>query len=300
MPSATGLAVALSWRPGRSVRRAPGGAAPDSTWSQAAWERVRRSTARWAWAGGLCGAVLALVAFLPAAWVAETVATRTGGRLLLSDARGTLWDGSAVPVLTGGAESRSAAMLPGRAHWRLVPRGLGFELRLHQPCCLMDDVALQLRPGIGRMSLQLQPGTILVGEWPAAWLTGLGAPWNTLQLAGTLSLSSDRLGVDLAAGRWNLVGQADLDLNDLSSPLTTLDRLGSYRLHLDAAEGRAPAFTLSTLAGELLLSGSGQWTGSQWRFRGEARAAPGAEGELDNLLNFLGRRQGALSAISIG
>jgi general secretion pathway protein N len=57
---------------------------------------------------------------------------------------------------------------------------------------------------------------------------------------------------------------------------------------------------LSTLAGELLLSGSGQWTGSQWRFRGEARAAPGAEGELDNLLNFLGRRQGALSAISIG
>ena len=295
-----GCAMALNWRPGSLARRGPGGAAADSTLSQAAWQRVRRSNVRWAWAGIVCGALLALVAFLPAAWVAEAVAARTGGRLLLADARGTLWDGSAVPVLTGGDESRSAAMLPGRTGWRLVPRGLGFELRLHQPCCLMDDVVLLLRPGIGRMSLQLQPDTPLLGEWPAAWLAGLGAPWNTLQLGGTLSLSSDSLSVEAAAGRWTLVGQAELDLNDLSSPLTSLERLGSYRLHLDAAEGRPPAFTLSTLDGELLLSGSGQWTGSQWRFRGEARAAPGAEGELDNLLNFLGRRQGALSAISIG
>mgnify|MGYP000514679752 CR=1 FL=1 len=100
--------------------------------------------------------------------------------------------------------------------------------------------------------------------------------------------------------RWNLVGQADLELHNLSSALSTLDRLGSYRVHLDAADGRLPAFTLSTLDGDLQLSGSGQWTGSHLRFRGEARAAPRAEGELDNLLNFFGRRQGALSLISIG
>jgi len=80
---------------------------------------------------------------------------------------------------------------------------------------------------------------------------------------------------------------------------TTLGRLGSYRLRLDAAGG-TPAFTLSTLDGALQLDGSGQWSGSQLRFRGQARAAPGAEGELDNLLNFFGRRQGALSLISIG
>ena len=72
-------------------------------------------------------------------------------------------------------------------------------------------------------------------------------------------------------------------------------------MHLAATGAdQPPALTLSTLDGALLLSGTGQWTGSQFRFRGEARAAPGAEGELDNLLNFFGRRQGALSLISIG
>ena len=36
------------------------------------------------------------------------------------------------------------------------------------------------------------------------------------------------------------------------------------------------------------------------RFRGEARADTGAEGALNNLLNVIGRRQGAISLLSIG
>ncbi|MGE4050638.1 MAG: type II secretion system protein N, partial [Piscinibacter sp.] len=36
------------------------------------------------------------------------------------------------------------------------------------------------------------------------------------------------------------------------------------------------------------------------RFRGEARAAPGEEAPLANLLNIIGRRDGARSVISIG
>ena len=259
-----------------------------------------RPAARWAWVGVACGAVVALLAFAPATWVAAWVAERSGGRLVLADARGSVWHGSAVLVLGGGPDSRSAAQLPGRTSWRIVPRGLTLQLRLRQPCCIGDELVLLLRPGVGRLAVQLQPGAGTLGEWPAAWLAGLGAPWNTLQLGGTLRLTSGGLSLDAAGGRWSLVGQADLELHNLSSPLTTLDRLGSYRVHLDAADGRAPAFTLSTLDGDLLLSGSGQWTGSQLRFRGEAQAAPQAEGELDNLLNFFGRRQGALSLISIG
>jgi general secretion pathway protein N len=257
--------------------------------------------ARWAGAGAACGALVALVAFAPASWVAGFVAARSGGMLLLADARGSAWDGSAVLVLSGGPDSNSATMLPGRTHWRVRPHGLSLGLHVRQPCCIGDELVLLLRPGVDRLSVQLPPTTGgPLGEWPAAWLAGLGAPWNTLQLGGTLRLASTGLHLDAAAGRWSLVGQADLELHNLSSPLTTLDRLGSYRVHLDAVGGRAPAFTLSTLDGVLRLSGSGQWTGSQWRFRGEARAAPRAEGELDNLLNFFGRRQGALSLISIG
>jgi len=295
--------MALSWRlwrPGRSAARWPGSSHADSTLAQAAWERTRKAVARWGWAGLVCGGVVALLVFAPATWVASAVAARTDQRVLLADARGTVWSGSAVPVLTGGSESRSAAMLPGRTSWKIGLRALALELRVRQTCCITDELVLRLRPGLGRWSVQLVPVSAQLGEWPAAWLAGLGAPWNTLQLGGTLRLSSSGLSLDMAAGRWSMVGQADLDLNNVASPLTTLDRLGSYRMHLDGTAGRPLAATLSTLDGALLLSGTGQWTGSQFRFRGEARAAPGAERELDNLLNFLGRRQGALSLISIG
>jgi general secretion pathway protein N len=293
--------MALSWR--RSARpptRWPGSGFAESTLAQAAWERTRKAVARWGWAGLLCGAAAALLAFAPATWLADAVAARTQNRLLLADARGTVWNGSAVPVLTGGPDSRSAAMLPGRTGWSIGLRGLALELRLRQPCCIADELVLLLRPSLGGLSVQLLPGSGQMGEWPAAWLSGLGAPWNTLQLSGTLRLSSSGLSLQMAAGRWNMVGKADVELSNAASALTQMDRLGSYRVHLEGAAGQPPAFTLSTLDGALLINGSGQWTGSQLRFRGEARAAPGAEGELDNLLNFFGRRQGALSLISIG
>ena len=289
-----------AWRTGRSATRWPGSGYAESTLAQAAWERTRKAVAHWGWAGLVFGGVVALIAFAPATWLADAVAARTQHRLLLADARGTVWNGSAMPVLTGGLDSRSATMLPGRTSWKIGLRGLALELRVRQPCCINEELVLLLRPGLGQLSVQMMPGSGQLGEWPAAWLAGLGAPWNTLQLTGTLRLSSSGLTVDTAAGRWNLVGQADLDLNNVASPLTTLDRLGSYRVHLSGVNAGPPALTLSTLDGALLLSGTGQWTGSQFRFRGEARAAPGAEGELDNLLNFFGRRQGALSLISIG
>lgn len=283
-----------------AATRWPGSGFAESTLAQVAWERTRKAVARWGWAGALFGTLAGLLVFAPAAWIADAVSARTHQRLLLTDARGTVWNGSAVPVLTGGPDSRSATMLPGRTSWTLALRGLALELRLRQSCCIADALVFQLRPGLGGLQVQLVPGNGVLGEWPAGWLAGLGAPWNTLQLGGTLQLSSPGMALDVAAGRWRFAGQADLDFSDISSQLSTLERLGSYRLHVDGADGAGPAIALSTLEGSLLLSGQGQWTGGQLRFRGEARAAPGFEGALDNLLNILGRRQGALSLISIG
>ena len=57
---------------------------------------------------------------------------------------------------------------------------------------------------------------------------------------------------------------------------------------------------LSTQTGALQLSGSGQLGPSGMRFRGEARAGAGAEQALANLLNIIGRRDGARSLISVG
>ena len=57
---------------------------------------------------------------------------------------------------------------------------------------------------------------------------------------------------------------------------------------------------LSTLDGALLLSGQGSWSASGFRLRGEASAAEADQAALNNLLNIIGRRDGARSIISIG
>ena len=97
-------------------------------------------------------------------------------------------------------------------------------------------------------------------------------------------------------------GSAGLELIDVSSRLTTLDTLGSYRVSLtgDPANPGISQLSLSTQGGALQLSGSGTWGPGGVRFRGEASAGPMDEPALSNLLNIIGRRNGARSVISIG
>ena len=257
---------------------------------------------RWALVGAVLGSVVALVAFAPAAWMAAAVASGTGQRLLLADARGTVWSGSAVAVLTGGVGSRDASALPGRLGWSVSLRGMGLSVGLRQACCINGELRLTVQPGWRRLRLELPPSQGVVGQWPAAWLTGLGTPWNTLQPTGAMQLASPGLSLDWVQGRWRFDGRAELELQGMASRVSTLDVLGSYRLSLAREAGSADGATLSltTLNGALLLAGSGQWAASRWRFMGQASAAPGSETVLNNLLNIIGRRQGALSVISIG
>jgi general secretion pathway protein N len=275
----------------------------ESTLAELAWQRTRDAAGRWAVAGAVLGALIGLVAFAPAAWLASAVAGATGDRLLLTDARGTVWNGSALPVLTGGPGSRDASALPGRLEWNLAWRGLGAEIRARQACCLRGEVRALLRVGFGRTSVQLLPAeSSTLGQWPAAWLAGLGTPWNTLQLGGTLRLTSPGLTLEWVQGRMRFSGEAALDVAHASSRISTLDTLGSYRLTVrgNAASGDAATLSLVTVEGALRLSGQGEWTGTGLRFRGEAQAAEGSETALNNLLNIIGRRQGARSVISIG
>lgn len=259
---------------------------------------------RWLVAGATLGALCGLLGFAPAAWLAGWVAGASGERLLLADARGTVWDGSAVLVLTGGPGSRDASTLPGRMDWRIRPDGLALRMGARHACCLNGTLQLRLTPGVGTMRIELLPAAAggALGQWPAAWLSGLGTPWNTLQPGGALQLSSPGLTLESAQGRWRLSGRAELALDAFSSRLSTLDVLGSYRLSLAGAGGSAEAATLMlrTAHGPLLLSGSGELGAGGLRFRGSAGAEPGQEAVLNNLLNIIGRRQGAQALIAIG
>jgi general secretion pathway protein N len=95
-----------------------------------------------------------------------------------------------------------------------------------------------------------------------------------------------------------LAGRVQLDALNISSRLSTLSPMGSYRIVLQG--GPSTTMDLSTLDGSLQLSGQGEWVGRRLRFNGVATAAPERVEALSNLLNILGRRDGARSIITVG
>lgn len=270
----------------------------------AAPAKAQHASRRWSVTGALLGALIALIACAPASWLARGLANASNGHLLLAETQGSVWSGSGVLVLTGGAGSRDASALPGRIEWRVGLQGLGLLLKARQACCLNGELQVLIRPSLGRfdISLPAAAGSDWLARWPAGWLGGLGTPWNTLQLGGGMRLSARDFRLEWAQGRWRQLGQLDLDFVNLSSRVSTLAPLGSYRFTVAADPALAGVSTLhlSTLEGALLLSGQGSFGAGKTRFLGEAQAAPERETALNNLLNIIGRRQGARSVISIG
>lgn len=245
--------------------------------------------------GGLLGALTVLGLNAPASWLASSVRNATQGHVQLQQPRGTIWNGSAQLVLTGGQGSTDEAALPGRLDWRLRPALAGVNVELRSDCCTTAPVQARARLRWSGMQLMVANHE---SHWPAAVLGGLGTPWNTIQPQGKLALSTQNLQIGWHAGRMALQGTVQLDALDVSSKLSTLRPMGSYRVTLDG--GDTPAVKLSTLDGALLLSGTGQWLGPRLRFRGEASAAPGREAALANLLNIIGRRAGDRSILTVG
>ncbi|RYX91703.1 MAG: type II secretion system protein N [Comamonadaceae bacterium] len=249
----------------------------------------------WAAAGALLGLALATVLFAPARWLADAVDGATAGHVILAQPRGTVWNGSALLVLAGGEGSRDAAALPGQVQWQLRPAWLGIAARVDMACCTAQPLGMRLTASIRGARIEVANGE---SRWPAAVLTGLGTPWNTLQPEGNLSLSTQGLSVEWIEGRLMMAGRAQLDANQISSRLSTLKPMGSYRITLNG--GSTSTLQLDTLEGSLQLTGSGRWVGSKLRFDGVATAAPDREAALANLLNIIGRRSGSRSIITVG
>lgn len=258
---------------------------------------------RWAAGGALAGLLLTLGLQAPARWLTLAVQSLSQSRVLLPDARGTVWQGSAQFMLTGGPGSRDRLALPGRLHWRWHLDAQGLGLSWHADCCMATPTRISLQPHAGGLDAQLGNHR---SQWPAALLSGLGAPWNTLQPQGTLAVQSEGLQLKLLGWqgsplRWQLQGQAELNAETMASRLSPLRPMGSYRLSLlGHGASRPPSIELRTLQGPLQLQGQGQWVDQHLRFTGEASASPDHEAALANLLNVIGRREGTRSRLSLG
>ena len=257
--------------------------------------------APWAWAclGACVGLFLALLVWAPATWLAWGVTQASQNRVVLQSVRGSVWNGSAQLLLSGGAGSRDAQALPGRVHWKIQPGWLKAKLSLNADCCMTEPT--HWTASADGTTLRLSSNNHR-SQWPAVLLSGLGAPWNSLQATGQLTLQTQGLALQWASGRLLLQGQIELQAAQMASRLSTLKPMGSYRIVLRGTpEGSpTPELLLSTTQGPLQLTGQGQWVGARLRFTGEASADEGSESALTNLLNIIGRRQGGKSLLSLG
>jgi general secretion pathway protein N len=244
---------------------------------------------------GIAAVALTLIAFLPAAWMAPLVEARTGGRLTLGDAQGTLWRGSAF---IGGAPSGAdpvTPLLPGRFAWRLSPM-----VMLGQVDAEIENSAAVSQPIQVTGSWQewlVSPSSVSL---PAERLAGLGAPLNTIQPSGRMLLSWTPLQLAREGAQIAVTGAMTLQMNDIASRLSPIKPLGAYQLIMDW-RGQRANMVLKTVKGPMLLSGEGSLTNGRFQFSGKAEAEAGQEEKLANLLNLLGqrRREGDRNVIAL-
>lgn len=246
----------------------------------------------WAWAlrGAVLGWLVAMVCWAPARWLAAALAYASGAQVQLLHAQGTLWQGSAF--LQFNAPASGAWRLPSRVFWRW--RGLHFELQA--PCCVQPPMRLVLEPTAQQLRVQIADMQL-----PLQLLQGLGAPWNTLGITGTLAVQEQNFFLQWRQGQVQLAGSAAVQLNHLASHLAPVAQLGSYRVQL--LGGAQPQLELTTHSGMLQLRAQGRWPqGLQkgLRLEGVAQSAPQDLDALANILTLLGERRGNQSAIRWG
>ena len=257
-----------------------------------------QAQAPWSWAliGGVIGVLIAVLLFAPAAWLTYSVKKFSNDHIVLNDAYGSVWQGSAQLVLSGGAGSRDATTLPGRIHWQIQPQlPYNIHLELSAECCTTDALQILVLPKLSGILAEIKPSQ---SKWPATLLSGLGAPFNTIDLQAILNFQRKQVQLSWLNQQFILDWQAELDIIDASTRLSTLKPIGSYRVNLQG--GTIPKLNVQTLNGSLQLTGTGEFTGNRWRFRGEATAATGSEAALNNFLDILGRRVGPRSIITLG
>jgi general secretion pathway protein N len=222
--------------------------------------------------------ISALIVSAPASLLSTLLSCASDERFALANTAGTVWRGSASPVLnrrSGGAITLSALQ------WEVFP--LSF-LRGKPEIEIIWQNSEQKSP----MEISLAPQQLEIHQaylpLPASLLDEVSDFLKPAQLRGEIILKSDAL----ILTRQGVQGEATADWLNASSMLSNIAPLGNYRFtFLSSPTGLN--IILNTPSGTLLLTGQGQFTTqSGLNFSGTAQAASGKEAVLHELLNHLG------------
>lgn len=252
-------------------------------------------------------AVAIVVAAAPANWLALYVAHRTRDVVLLADAQGSVWSGSAVVAIgapTGDAvpsTDRDAVAptterlaLPGRVTWAVKWGGaLAPALHLTHDGVLSQPVVIQ-RVDHG---WTVDAGAAVL---PASILRLAGAPLNTLMPDGRCELRWNGLRLDPQGA---VIGEGTMRIGGLALAVSPVRPLGDYLVHW-SVDARALTWQLATEHGPLALEGNGVLAGARSQVHVVVRpapdASPAAVAQLRPLLDMIGRRGANEAVVQLG
>ena len=232
---------------------------------------------------GLVFYLLFLIIQIPASWFAWGVNRYTQCSVRLDPIAGSLWGGNGRLVIY---YPQTVPHDFGNAEWRINPLWL-----------ITGRVQVGLQTNKQDMKVKttfsLGKGTIALKDtdatFPATSISDLYQPAIMIGPQGRVRLTTS----DLVFGQQNVEGGAALEWLAATSSLSSVQPLGDYRLDIMGA-GKTANLKLTTLRGDLELTGQGQWqlANGQIQFTGMANSQK-REKELESLMPLLGKDMGS-------
>lgn len=223
--------------------------------------------------------VVTLVARAPASLLDAWVGRATGGAVALADCSGTIWNGAATPVLNF---KQGAPMPLERVDWSISFRSILSGTILLQ---LRDSAAPQMPPAeiyVGLRQVELRN---LALDLPAAALGELHPMLQAMRFQGRMTISTSSL---VLSRNGSVTGNMSANWQMAGAALSPVNPFGNYRFDLSGA-GDKVQVTLSTVSGDLQLTGQGEWlTSGKLTFQTTARAVGAGKQVFSEMLHHLG------------
>ena len=223
----------------------------------------------------------ALFILAPASMLDELVRHYSQDRLVMANASGTIWKGTAIPALRT-PDGHLITTRPLR--WDvdfLSLLGGKIQARLQ-----WEDLPPAFATGVLFSGGQAELSHALI-PLPARLLNEVSPILKPAEFRGQLAIQSDHL----VFSTRGMEGGAIVDWQHAGSALSSIDPLGNYRLSLIGADNIV-SIDLSTPSGMLVLDGKGRWSASGGlEFQGQAHASSGNQERLNELLHHLGPEQ---------
>lgn len=230
---------------------------------------------------------------MPASWFTGVLSSQTHCRLALSQPAGSLWHGSAAFAISEPNLLNGRCLTPNviteRFQWDVSCNPLKASCQGQIQFSALQK-SLDFRFGPDGLKLDAGEATL-----PTNILEALGSPWTTLRPRGEMKVSWGEL--DLSnLSQQDSKGVIRILVSNLSSPISTIDPLGSYDVILSLLRDGG-SWDVSTVNGPLLLQGSGAFGKGGLHFSGGVSASPESQESLIGLLSLMGKKTGNIYSI---